>query len=70
MKKSLGLFLIGGGHALAEEQGNAPQARDAHDGVDHAADDRALAAADLGHQVKLEKSYQQPVDGADDGYDQ
>jgi len=59
--------LFGGAGALAEEQGDAPQTRDAHDGVDDAAHGRGLAAENVGDEVKLKKSHEQPVDGADDG---
>jgi len=61
------LFFFGR-HALTEQQSNAPQTGDAYDGVYDAADNCSLAAAHICHQVEFEKTDQQPVDGADDGY--
>src|SRR5699024_2943472 len=58
------------GVTLAEEQRDAPQAGNADDGVDHAADHRGLPAAEVGHQVELKQADQQPVDGAEDGDDE
>ena len=45
----------------------AADSRQRHDRVNDPADNRSLASADPGHQVKLENSDQAPVDAADNG---
>ena len=57
------------GHALAEQQRNAPQSGNTDDGVDDAADGGSLTAANICHKVESEQTHKQPVDGADDRYD-
>ena len=49
-----------------EQQGDAPQCGDAHDGIDHAADQAGLTAADERYQVKLKKTDGAPVKSTDD----
>ena len=53
--------------AFAEEQGNAPKACDAYDGIDNATDHCSLTTEQISNKVKTEKAHQQPVDAADDG---
>ena len=55
---------------LAKQQSNAPKACQTYDGVDDAADNRALSTEQPGHQVKLEDADKAPVDRTDDGEDQ
>ena len=51
---------------LPEQQGNAPQARYAHQGIDDAAESRQLAAAEKRYAVEGEKAHAAPVQRADD----
>lgn len=55
---------------IAEQQRDAPQTGDAHQGIDNAADGSQLAAADKGHAVKGEQSHAAPVQRTDDDQDQ
>ena len=55
---------------IAEQQRDAPQTRDAHQGIDNAADGSQLAAADKGHAVKGEQPHAAPVQRTDDDQDQ
>lgn len=50
---------------ILKEQGNAPQTRRAHDGVNDPAPDGGLPAEDPGDQIELEHADQRPVDRAD-----
>ena len=50
---------------IAEQHGDAPQARRAHHGVDNAADQGGLAAEDGSHQVELEDADEPLVNRAD-----
>ena len=55
---------------LPEQQGNAPQARYAHQGIDDAAESRQLAAAEKRYAVEGEKAHAAPVQRADDDQNQ
>lgn len=50
----------------AEQKGNVPDACNANQRIDNAADDGSLTAKEPGYQVKLEKTHKAPVEGADD----
>ena len=54
----------------AEEQGNAPDRGQAHQGIDHAADGAAGAAEQEGDQVKAEDADAAPIQAADNGQNQ
>ena len=58
------------GFAGAEEERDAPDAGERNDGINDAAEDRGLAAAQPCHKVKLEQADAAPVQRADDGEDQ
>ena len=65
------LLVAGVGAALVpKQQGNAPDARQRHDGIDDTADKTVLPAADPRHEVKLEQTDAAPVERTDDGQDQ
>lgn len=57
------------GYLFLEKKGNAPKACDTDDGVYDAGNRGSLSAEKIGDQVKLEKTYEQPVDGSDNGDD-
>ena len=50
---------------LAEEQRNAPNTGQGHEGKHDAADRRALSAKQPAHNVELEQTDAPPVEGAD-----
>ena len=53
----------------AKQQGDAPDARQAHQGIDDAAEQGIHPAEEPGHQVKLEKADEPPVQTPHDGKD-
>lgn len=56
--------------AFPEKHRDAPEASDADDRVDHAADARGLATEDPRDQIEPRESHESPVDSADNGEDQ
>ena len=54
----------------AEQQADAPQASQAHQGENDAGEDGQLTAAEECHQVEAEQADAAPVQGADDDQDQ
>ena len=52
--------------SFAEEQRNAPNARECNDRINDTAEERLLAAEDPGDKVKLEKTDASPVERTDD----
>ena len=56
--------------SFPEDQGNAPQGGQAHQGVDHPAGHAGLPAEEGGHDVEAEQADAAPVEPADDGQDQ
>ena len=53
-----------------EQQRDAPQCGDTHQGIDNAADKGSLPAEYPGHQIELENTDGTPVDSADNHQDQ
>ena len=53
-----------------EEERDAPNTRKGDNGVDDAADESILTAAEPRNYVKLEKTDATPVEGSDDGEDE
>ena len=64
----VGRMLVRG--TIAEQQGNAPESGDADEGIDDAADDGELAAADRCDDVEAEDADAPPVQRADDDKNQ
>ena len=62
---SVACFLVG-----AEQQCDAPQARQTYQGVDDAGQQRGLAPKAESHRVKAKQADAAPVQRADDGQDQ
>ena len=58
------------GLASAKQQRNAPNACKSYNGVDDAAEQRGLSAADPGNEVELKQSDAAPVESAYDGQNQ
>ena len=52
--------------SCAENQRDAPDAGESHDGVNDAAEERVLSAEDPGDNIELEKTNGSPVQSTDD----
>lgn len=50
----------------AKQEGNAPQTSKSDNGIDQSAEQRTGAAKQPGYQIKLENTYESPVQAADD----
>ena len=61
MFRDLSLCAVSCAHALAKQQGNAPQAGNANNGIDDAADHCGLAAEQIGDEVKAEQGKYDPA---------
>ena len=70
MFRDLSLCAVSCAHALAEQQGNAPQAGKTHKGVDDPAEDGILTAKQPCYKVELKNAHKAPVKGTDNGQDQ
>ena len=62
-----GLIVI---RRITEQQRDTPQAGDAHQRIDNAADNGQLTAADKGYAVKGKQAHTAPVQRTDDDQDQ
>ena len=51
--------------ARSEEQRNAPDARESHEGIDYSADKCGLTAEQPGDDIEFKKSYASPVESTD-----
>ena len=60
------LFVISSYHSFfAEQERDAPDARKRDDGIDNAAENGGLTAADPSDDIKIEDSYASPVESSD-----
>ncbi len=59
-------LLFGHPVPIPEDQGNAPQGGDTHQGENDPGNNGILTSADPGYQVKTENAHQPPVDAAND----